>query len=126
MRCNTLYYFIVKYLWHCPQFCCLYQILELENNFFINLSEKLPHEYSGVQIMSHDDTCIRNTVCALLSELMIGLNKNSSPVKVLILLCIYTQRNISIYYRTQSAISPIRLYRYSPNSQVTDIPLTGR
>ena len=43
-----------------------------------------------------------------------------------IVLCIYTQRNISIHYRTQSAIKPIRLHRYSPNSQVTDIPLTGR
>ena len=41
-------------------------------------------------------------------------------------MCIYTQRNISIYYRTQSAIKPIRLHRYSPNSQVIDIPLTGR
>ena len=45
---------------------------------------------------------------------------------LLLLLCIYTQRNIAIYYRTQNAIKPIRLYRYSPNSQVTHIPLTGR
>ena len=44
----------------------------------------------------------------------------------LLLLCIYTQRKISIYYRTKSAILTNPLYRYNPNSQVTDIPLTGR
>ena len=44
--------------------------------------------------------------------------------KPCIVLCIYTWRNISIYYRTQIAIKPIRLHRYSPSSQVTDIPLT--
>ena len=31
-------------------------------------------------------------------------NSNASEELLLLLLCIYTQRNISIYYRTQSAI----------------------
>ena len=32
----------------------------------------------------------------------------------IVLYCIYTQRNISMYYRTQNAIWPIQLYKYSP------------
>ena len=42
------------------------------------------------------------------------------------LLYIYTQRNMSMYYRTQSTIWPIQLYKHSPNCQVLDIPRTGR
>ena len=40
--------------------------------------------------------------------------------------CIYTQHNISMYYRTQSAIWVIRLNKYGPNSRVTDILLSER
>ena len=36
--------------------------------------------------------------------------------------CIFTQRNISMYYRTQSAIRPIRLHKYSPTVKLLTFP----
>ena len=57
------------------------------------------------------------------------LTPANSLIKSCILLShiyIYTQHNISMYYRSQSAIWPHPTVQVQPNSQVTDITLTGR
>ena len=56
------------------------------------------------------------SICGFNLEFIITCQTNN-------VLCIYTQRNISMYYRTQSAIWPIRLHKYSQTHKLLTFPL---